>query len=1040
MPPIKTAHILSHTHWDREWYLNSPYTNPWLVPFFDSLFKMLEKEPGYRFVLDGQTSMIEDWLEQLQQRGEDATSLLTRLSQFASQGRVCVGPYYLQPDWQLVSEESLVRNLLIGQRMARALGGSMPVGWLLDNFGQISQTAQVHRQFGLDGLFVWRGVEMDPREIKSEFLWQSPDGSQVTAVYLVGSYRNGMRLAEYADSMPGRIRGEIKKLGPFATSPNILLMNGYDQEMLPDDILPMLRQLGELEGARVIQSTPQEYLQAVTSAALREPLPVLRGALYSGRYISVFPGILSSRMYLKLQNDACQKLLEKAAEPLCATLWALGGDYPAAEFDRAWRLLLKNHPHDSICAVSIDDVHTDMEARFEKSAQVARQLAGAALADLSAAIDTTFQGEAQKSWVVFNTALRPAGELVEIASSMPEGTRFVDSLGVRLPSQKTIAGVVLLLPQVPALGYQALFAVPDSIQQGQLVQPDGPSLQVDLAQNAIENDFIRLVVNADGSLELTDKVNRVSYPNLLVFEDGGDAGDTYNTSNPRHDLILTTRNQKAKVRFIETGPLRARLQIDHTLLVPEALSADRSSRSTQRIALSIRTIITVEAHSPVIKCRTSVNNTARDHRLRVLFPTGLMAESAYTETQFDVVERQISPPRYDDSTIPENVKQVIIGAREPEPVTIYPQRTFVDLSNGQWGLAVLNQGLPEVEVLPEQNTIALTLFRGVDWIARPDLLTRIGDAGPLIFVPGAQCLRKMAFQYAIYPHCGDWQSGGVVQQADQFNSRLLVVETDCHPGALAPAGSLIRLDDPSQQFKVTAVKRSEDGQTLLVRFHNPTAQKLTTSLWSALPVSQAWLADLAENPLESIPVHEGHTLQVAAAPHKILTILLRLIRGDGKFSTFESISIPEEVASAGWDEFAGSLPPPSIRAEDISREERRAAELAAVLAEKEQALQQFTAQGEVTSQAGLLRMYQLQLDAASFRRTALEAQLSETLLKKNAWLEANPGFVDTETLAAYQANLRRIGDAINTARVEKRALEYVVDLYSKLATTPESSG
>ena len=95
--------VISHTHWDREWYLNSPYTNPWLVPFFDSLFKMLDKEPGYRFVLDGQTSMIEDWVEQLEKRGEDSAPYLQRLGQYTRQGRVCVGPYYLQPDWQLVS-------------------------------------------------------------------------------------------------------------------------------------------------------------------------------------------------------------------------------------------------------------------------------------------------------------------------------------------------------------------------------------------------------------------------------------------------------------------------------------------------------------------------------------------------------------------------------------------------------------------------------------------------------------------------------------------------------------------------------------------------------------------------------------------------------------------------------------------------------------------------------------------------------------------------------------------------------------------------
>ncbi len=1041
MPTIHSAHILSHTHWDREWYLNSPYTNPWLVPFFESLFKMLDKEPGYRFVLDGQTSMIEDWVEQLEVRGENSASYLQRLGQYTRQGRVCVGPYYLQPDWQLVSEESLVRNLLIGQQMAGQLGGRMNVGWLLDNFGQISQTAQIHREFGLDGLFVWRGVEMDPREIKSEFTWEAPDGSQVTAIYLVASYRNGMRLAEYAGCMAGRIAGEIKKLAPFATTPNILLMNGYDQEMLPDDILPMLNSASNQFGdVRVIQSTPQDYVDAILNSGSRLPLPILRGALYSGRYISVFPGILSSRMYLKLQNDACQKLLEKSAEPLAAALWALGAPYPAADLDRAWRLLLKNHPHDSICGVSIDDVHTDMEERFKHSEEIAKRLTVSALGGLCANINTDAQPGALKRWVVFNTALKPTGGLVEIKTSRQGQARFVDGSGVALAAQTTASGACLVsLPTVPALGYQTVYAL-EQLDHAELIgyPTDGDAwLRVDRSKTTIENAWIKVAIDSDGALNLIDKVNHVTYPNLMIFEDGGDAGDTYNTSYPRHDLVLTSRAQRAEMRYLETGPLRARLMIQHRLQIPRELAPDRSARSAQTTILPIHTIVTVEANSPLVSFHTTVSNTARDHRLRVLFPTGIQTSVSHAETQFDVVTRQITAQRYDDSTIPENVKQVIIGAREPEPVTIYPQRAFVDVNDSKRGLAVLNQGLPEIEILPDQNTIALTLFRGVEWIARPDLLTRIGDAGPLIAVPGAQCLRKMAFDYAVLPHTGDWQTGGLVQIADQFNSRLLVVETGAHTGLLAPCGGFLRLDDPVGQLKVTAVKRSEDGRALVVRLHNPTPGHLEAKIWSSIKIRQACTANLAESPAKPIPVQDEHYLPLSIEPKKIVTILIELTPGSAELiSPTPGITLSEEVGG-DWDDFPGLEPPPSIRLEDITREERRAADLAAVLAQKDQLLQDALAQGETTGSAGLLRLYALRLEAATYRRTALEARLSETLLKKNAWLaQREDPSSGADILAAYEDTLRQIGDAINSARVEKRALEYVVDYYSKLVTTP----
>lgn len=211
-----TIHIISHTHWDREWFLNSPFVNEWLVEFFSSLFAMLEKELEYRFVLDGQTLMIEDYLNEVKRRGQDRDACLSRLRRYVREGRLLVGPYYLQPDWQLVSGESLIRNLQIGRRIACRLGGCLQVGWLLDNFGQISQAVQIHSAFGMKGLFLWRGVEMNPEEVRSEFLWESPDGSILPAVYLLDSYRNAMRLSEHPDLFAERVRSEVEKLKPFS--------------------------------------------------------------------------------------------------------------------------------------------------------------------------------------------------------------------------------------------------------------------------------------------------------------------------------------------------------------------------------------------------------------------------------------------------------------------------------------------------------------------------------------------------------------------------------------------------------------------------------------------------------------------------------------------------------------------------------------------------------------------------------------------------------------------------------------------------------
>ncbi len=103
-------------------------------------------------------------------------------------------------------------------------------GWLLDNFGQISQTSQIHKEADIVGLYAWRGVEMDPTNVQSEFIWEAPDGTRLPSVYLLNSYRNVMRLAEYSDIMQARIFDEVDKLKDFMTTKNVLMMNGYDRD------------------------------------------------------------------------------------------------------------------------------------------------------------------------------------------------------------------------------------------------------------------------------------------------------------------------------------------------------------------------------------------------------------------------------------------------------------------------------------------------------------------------------------------------------------------------------------------------------------------------------------------------------------------------------------------------------------------------------------------------------------------------------------------------------------------------------------------
>ena len=146
-----TVHVVSHTHWDREWYLTHEQFRLRLVALIDRLLDLLDADPSYKyFHLDGQTIVLEDYLEI---RPEQEP----RLRRAIVQGRILIGPWYVMPDEFLVSGESLVRNLLRGHRLSRQFGQPMPVGYLPDLFGHVGQMPQIWRQFGVDNTILWRG-------------------------------------------------------------------------------------------------------------------------------------------------------------------------------------------------------------------------------------------------------------------------------------------------------------------------------------------------------------------------------------------------------------------------------------------------------------------------------------------------------------------------------------------------------------------------------------------------------------------------------------------------------------------------------------------------------------------------------------------------------------------------------------------------------------------------------------------------------------------------------------------------------------------
>lgn len=880
-----TAFVVSETHWDRAWYATFEQFRYRLVRTIDGLIQILDEvEDFHSFTLDGQTVVIEDYIEIRPERRAD-------LARLVRSGRLMVGPWYVLPDEFLVSGEALVRNLLIGSRIAGELGSVMQVGYVPDPFGHIAQLPQILRGFGIDSFIFTRGLGDEAAALGTDFLWLAPDGeTSVLAVHQIGGYANlygwGLdswgRCADILDDPylgdPKAALEQVNKLvrrfeeaGP--TTNNLLFNNGVDhiaaQAVVPAFILYVN---AKQSACRLVHGTFADYVAAVRSQ--NPSLASFQGELHRGKYHQLLSGVYSARMYLKQANHEAQTMLEKYVEPIAALAWFYGADHPGGFLDYAWRTLLKNHPHDDICGCSVDRVHQDMEARFRHVMELGGQMLWDGAVALAAGLDT--DGPAGGAPVaVFNPLPFKRDGVVEsliyAAGQWEDGTRLavLDHQGRPVPGYGLVrqereqefgrplngtgrpVALSFLAKDLPSCGMAAYYLAPAAAQ----APLDGTAGILDDA--SIENEFFHVAAGADGRLTVTDRRTGHVYPGLHYFEDTEDAGDEYDYSPAPRSLTVGSKEGGARIQSGRDELGRAWLEIGMNLEIPAALAADRRARGGPTVALPVMTRVTLTPGLRFIDCVTEVDNRAHDHRLRVIFQSGIQSDEVMAESKFDVVRRPVEQPAGADWVQP--------------PVPTQHQDAFVSLSANGKGLAVLNRGLPEYEARrsPEGIELCLTLFRSVGWLSRGDLLTRKGHAGPFYAAPGAQCQGRHRFHYAILPHDG-LDEAGLARAAQEFTAPPAAYAVPRVRGGRGPAASFLSLTGDG--LILSSVKKAASHDLLVVRIYNPNDHAAQGFLRVEGLAGRVRLLNLAEEEQGELPVEEDGRVRIVLRAKGILTV------------------------------------------------------------------------------------------------------------------------------------------------------------------------
>lgn len=910
----KKVHIISHSHWDREWYLPYEKHHMLLVELMDDVLELFETDPEFKsFYLDGQTIVLDDYLEV---RPEQEALVRKHIDN----GNLKVGPFYILPDAFLTSSESNVRNMLIGHSESLKWGPKTEIGYYPDTFGNVGQTPQLMKQLGFKYAAYGRGVkptgfanqsneEDNFVSSYSEMNWEGADGSEILGLLFANWYSNGNEIPSEKEAAIAFWDQKLQDVEMYASTDHLLMMNGCDHQPVQKDLSAAIRLANDLyPDYEFVHSDFTSYFEEML-AALPEALDTVKGELTSqeteGWY--TLTNTASARTYLKQKNQEVAQMLEQIAEPLATMAYEVSGKYPHDQLDYAWKTYMQNHAHDSICGCSVDEVHAENMTRFQKALSVGEYVADEALKTLTNQIDTLLSedvaGHAEAvPFVVFNTSgtaknglanisldvdkiyfseLFPTESYKQFQAEEARHYQVVNQKGEIVEAEVTIVGpkygyelpkdafrrpyiarrveVSIPVKGMASFSWETYFLVPSEAAEEKTVAANAEV--ADTSNLTLENDYLKVTVAENGTLTVKDLENNQTYENLLIFEDTGDIGNEYVYKQPNGEEAILSINHLVDAYVSHSNAFKKELTLVHEIQVPvsadERLAMEQEAiiefrnRQAQRVEetkpLRIETTVRLNRDSRQLEMTSSLTNEMKDHRLRVLFPTGLQTEVNYSDSIFETVER------------PNKVSGVWTNPTNPQRL-----RHFVNVRDQEAGVVVAPEGIHEYEILAENNqqTIAISLLRAVG---------ELGDWG-YFPTPEAQCLDRYQFTYRLSFHGASTDSiDAAYLTAIASAVPLTSSQTTLHTGTLPKQKQFLAVEGDS--IALTSLKRNAETNLPVTRFYNFTNEATAYAL--NMPGYQAVASNILEerltNTTDADEGLKGESVVPVAKPFEIVT-------------------------------------------------------------------------------------------------------------------------------------------------------------------------
>ena len=820
---MKKIHVVAHTHWDREWYFSD---NEAFIQFsyhMDEVIYALENGELDYYYLDGQLSILDDYLKVYPNQE-------TKIKELVEGNKLFIGPWYTQMDEFVVAGESVVKNLQIGIDMSKRLGGHTALGYLPDSFGQGKDMPKIYNGFGIEDAVFWRGM---PNEVTKsrEFYWTAEDGSKVLTINIRNGYYAGVALVE------GEIyqkKAILDIVSEDSTTTNITLPVGGDQRAVDRNLKAIIEEANKefAEEYQIEESNYPHIFNLLKKEAT--DLPTVQGEFMSGSVSKIHRSIYSSRYDLKKINDTIENRLIFQLEPLMLMADDLGIPFKRELMDYTWKLILKNHAHDSIGGCNTDKTNEMIMARYKE----ADQLSYSTVDYLVRKIAESIEGIQENDLVLFNTLPYRRTESYTLEVSTKKTTiKLFDDQRHEIPFQlisteKVYAGEVRrsesdydeakyyyihkisFTNELPALSYQ-IVSVEEQDESATQEKP------VASEETMIENAAYKITFS-NGQFSILAKEQGITYKNCLHVEESGDEGDTYDYSPAYFDSIHHLFFETAEVA-IQSGKFLSTMSVTGSWFVPKDLAARKAQKVDTEIEYTLT--LSLKNDSKRVDMKLSLNNQALDHRMRLVVKTPVKSQVSYADTLFGIVERNNHDPHIHDWRE--------LGWKE-EPTEIYPMIHYANAHDLETSWTVMSKGIKEYQVI--DSDMYITLFRGVGFLGRPELLRRPGDASGNQFryipTPDSQLLRTLEMELSLII-ATDYNPADIQREYQMYS-----VDTPYYQ-----VQTLNRFTNPIQYFQsnkvdhlttlkksidlselplvFSAIELSRDGEWVNIRLYNP---------------------------------------------------------------------------------------------------------------------------------------------------------------------------------------------------------------------------